>query len=389
MKKPLLITIGVLVLLLVLAVWGYLLFFGTPQNANEVFTDLGFGGESAPLEPLPDNSEPTATIEPTEINPDALRQLTLKPVAGFTFVGSSSSMVRYVEKGVGHVFELDLESGEEERVSGTTIPLVTEAIFSASGKSVALMAEVDYRRTIYVGFIKADSEETEFIELPAGAFDPHFVDDASLKLGITTANGTEGYEFDLTTEELTPLFTIPLRDVKIIWGDITNYVYPKASNRSQGALYEITNNTLSPLTEMTYGFRADIDGEAIVYTKIEDNEYLSLFTTPAAEDLSPLPVSFLPEKCSRLNSTTQIMWCGGGLSLAPQTIEDWYQGEVQFNDYIWRVSLSDQSATLFSNPEETGGRNIDIIDMSTDLFAEQLLFKNKIDNTLWLYDSTI
>ena len=45
MKKQIFIVAGTLIVVLLLAVWGYLFFFGTPESADDVFANLGLNGE--------------------------------------------------------------------------------------------------------------------------------------------------------------------------------------------------------------------------------------------------------------------------------------------------------------------------------------------------------
>jgi flagellar basal body-associated protein FliL len=46
MKKQLIIISGVGIILLLLAVWAYLLFFGTPKSSDELLNDLGLNNQS-------------------------------------------------------------------------------------------------------------------------------------------------------------------------------------------------------------------------------------------------------------------------------------------------------------------------------------------------------
>jgi hypothetical protein len=391
-KKSLLITAGIILILIILGVWGYLLLFGSPKGSSEVFANLGFG---SPTEITfdtnsPDDS-PQSTDDQADVSEKALRQLTLKPVAGFGFLGTDSTKVRYVERGVGHIFEIDLITGNETRVSATTIPLVTEAIFSPSGDSVALMTQVGYERNLYVGEINRGSDQTEFTELNGSAFDPHFENDTSMKVALNTEAGTDGYRFDLTDESLTKLFSLPLGDVRMIWHNQDVFTYPKPSNKLQGALYKVSQNRLAPITESVYSFSGDTNGQKIIYSNIESNQYNSYVKEIDSDETFVLPSLFIPEKCSRLRPDGESVWCANDVAgtYSADSIDAWYKGSLNYNDYLWRIDLDDQSSTLYSDMQGESGRQIDVSGLLTDNFDEKLLFKNKIDNTLWLYDSTI
>ena len=121
MNRKVLIGIGVVLIFIVLGVWVYLMIYGVPKNSDDVFANLGFG--SGPIDdslPPPITEEPTPTILDTETpDPEALRQLTVRPVAGATiFADGDTQYIRYAERGTGHVYEINIASGNESRISG-------------------------------------------------------------------------------------------------------------------------------------------------------------------------------------------------------------------------------------------------------------------------------
>ena len=110
MKNPLLITIGLVLIVLVLGVWLYLLFFGTPDTADEVFSDLGFDIASQPVNVVAPEI-PAASDTFVDTAGEKLRQITTRPVAGFvSFFSSSTDLVRYAERGTGHIYELNIST---------------------------------------------------------------------------------------------------------------------------------------------------------------------------------------------------------------------------------------------------------------------------------------
>src|SRR5258706_5577502 len=61
-----------------------------------------------------------------------LRKLVSAPVAGFTIISGTTTVVRYLEKDTGHIYDINLQ-GSNQRVTNTTIPRVYEAIFANDG----------------------------------------------------------------------------------------------------------------------------------------------------------------------------------------------------------------------------------------------------------------
>ena len=119
MNKPIFIIIGALIILVLIFIWVYLLFFGTPKTVTEVFTD--FGGSSETVIDQNNNIDLATTSDNTVINTERkkLRQLTTKQVAGFSEIDepitASLPSLYYVEMGTGHVYSIQLETGEEKR----------------------------------------------------------------------------------------------------------------------------------------------------------------------------------------------------------------------------------------------------------------------------------
>ena len=83
------------------------------------------------------------------------------------------------------------------------------------------------------------------------------------------------------------------------------------------------------------------------------------------------------------------MWCA-----APDTIpsgitypDDWYQGAVTFTDSLWELNLEAQEGVLVSDFTQTSGRTIDATNLASD--GAIVLFINRLDGTLWSFDSTL
>ncbi|MFT5037285.1 MAG: hypothetical protein ACI9VM_000864 [Candidatus Azotimanducaceae bacterium] len=390
MKKTLIISIGIICILVAAAVWIYLLFFGAPEQSDDVFTNLGIGGGDASVQ-VPTNQGEDAstedTVTPIAASKDALRQLTLKPVAGFGFVGSSSDLIRYAERGTGHVFEINVANGTEKRISGTTIPRVVDAVFEESGTSVVLIAENGYQRDIVAGYINEEENTIDLINLPTNSFDPKFTSDSVLRYAVVTDSGTDGFELDINANTPSKLFSIPLRDATFIWSEET-YAYNKPSAVLQGSLYHIDQSTLTPKTSGAFGFVGGVNDAYYFSSAIVKGESKSYATARATEARTELAVMFMPEKCVPDKTTTNLLWCASQLSLPDALfIDNWYKGAVQSEDFLWLVDIENGVAELLSDFLDESGRLIDVNKIEIDQSGTSPIFRNKIDNTLWLYDT--
>lgn len=387
MKKSFIITVGIVLLLLVLGAWMYLLFFGTPETSDDVFANLGFGNTSDTSIPTP--TEPTmGETAPFIDTKDALRQLTTRPVAGFGFVGTSSNIVRYAERGTGHVYEIEIDTGTEKRISGTTIPQVVEAVFSKSGNSVAFVSESDTERRVYVGEIQLEASSIDFLTLPPNAFEPHFENDTTVHYALPTNIGTDGYSIDIRNTNSVRIFSIPLREIHVIWGDYT-YVYNKPSQYSPGALYRI-GSSLTPITPQSFAYVGGVSGTHYFGSESVNGKIKSYALNQNTEAKTSLTLTYIPEKCAVVERSPDTMWCTSPVGeMGAPFLEDWYKGVTYSEDSLWTIDLTTGESLLHIMFLAESGRIIDVDTILASYDGYRPLFRNKLDGTLWLYDSTL
>ena len=94
-----------------------------------------------------------------------------------------------------------------------------------------------------------------------------------------------------------------------------------------------------------------------------------------------------PNKCVPSNKLSNVVYCGYELTSYDSNFPDnWYRGEQTFTDNIWSINLTTLSATQLVVPEKETGRQLDIIDLYNSPDGKMLYFRNKNDNTLWMYE---
>lgn len=389
MKKSLVVSIGIILILLVLCVWLYLLFFGTPKNSSDVFTNLGLETTARPAATDPVDTTP---LELPEDDPTLmldmskpLNQLTLRPVAGFGYVGTSSSHLRYIERGTGHMFEIDIDTGNERRISGTTVPRVVEGFFSPSGNSVAVVVETEDSQSVYVGRINAEAESVDLLSLPNGASQPTLLQDNAARYIRSTSVGTEGYEIDIDTGESVRLFSVPLKEITMIWNDDRTYLYNKPTRYATGALYQVEGG-LTPVLPAEFGFVGGVADQYYLSSYNENGYMTSYARRKDSKTPTRLTSSYVPEKCTTANDTR--MWCASPYNYQSSSfLEEWYRGETQPTDILWVVDMEYGNAQSVTNFLAESGRAVDIDRIIIDKNKQILAFRNKIDNTLWMYDT--
>jgi hypothetical protein len=391
MKKTLLIIGGALIVIIVVAIWVYLFMYGKPANSGEVFAKFGFGGRdtSGDIQPsVP--STPTDFESVVSTTPTKLRQLTTRPVGGAQFTDTG---IRYVEQGTGHVYDINLTSGEETLVSGTTIPQTTSATFSNDGTHLTITSLRAQGTETIVGTITMDAQnggEVDGVALPPEATEITFTEDGSgVYYAIKGTNGTIGYLFDIEKETSTEVFSIPLRDVHVLWGNPL-YVYTTPTATQTGFLYRVENkNRLTYMLQGLPGLTAVRYGEGVVVSSItRERSVLVALKEDGTKVEQALP--YIPEKCAVNPTDTTYVFCAVPINTSKGAFpDDWYMGTISYNDILWSMNTATGEATSMLNFLTESEQEMDVYHIGVKQDGMLLYFINKNDNTLWLYDRNV
>jgi hypothetical protein len=383
MKKTFII-LGIILLIIIGAVWAYLFMYGVPKSADEVFARF----QSDPGTPVFVGNESDSVVDVAPVTPEGalqrLRQLTTRPVAGAIAL---DGLMRYTERGTGHVYDINLRTGEERMVSGTTIPKTIRAVFSPSGDQIALTYIVAEEEEVMVGTLKASGGEGSLDgnTLPLGAREVAFTDASStVSYYLPSEGGGSAHAYNVLTQKSLELFTTPLTDVRIIWGKDT-YVYTTPSAVQIGYVYHIEGGTLGYLTQGGKGLSALAYTGGVIVTRSTEKGLSSTDITHGVE----IPViGLIPEKCTTSIRERGVLYCGAQTSFdsTKKYPDDWYKGVVSFSDTLFRIDAPSSTVQILSALEGESGRSIDIAQIGIDKNSEYLYFINKNDNTLWMFD---
>jgi len=389
MKKNILILIGILIILIVFGVWAYLFMYGKPTNTDEIFAQFGLGGDDA----TPVINPELSSVDVGSISNDSarqkLKQLTTRPVAGAVF---STSSIRYVEQGTGHVYEIDLQNGAEQLVSGTTIPQTTEATFSKDGEYVAITSYILSGKKTIVGTISQNENgdgSTEGVTLPLGATEIQFgTAPGTIQYLMRDTSGSLGYSYNIKKETSTQLFNIVLRDVHVLWGEPI-YVYTTPTSQQEGNLYKVSKNNLVYVAEGETGLIAFRYDEGVLLTTLASkNEQYFALTNDGKQISQSFPS--LPEKCVQNPAKARSVYCSIPFTIdTAEFPDDWYKGTISYSDLLWSIDIETGEATGLSEFLLESGREIDVSQIGTNDTGTYIWFINKNDNTLWMFDTTL
>jgi hypothetical protein len=397
MKRTLLIIGGLAIILLLVGIWMYILFTGTTSETVS-FADFDLGDTTDPTV-MPIENEPSTNSADLEEKPiERLRQLTTTPVAGFTQTTADDSaipVVRYVESGTGHIYEINLATEESKRISATTIPLTYRAAITPDGSHMFIQSDTGPRASFTIGTISSSSDRLTNYALDEAVVSFTATDENEFL--FATAGERVGQlqvkKLNPDTGDIKTLFTIPFMDATIAWHHTIagpHIVYPKTTRWLEGYVYSYTNGAVQRINATGYGLSAVGSTDSLIYSKVVDDVYqtFSMNTSKLVSDQTPL--TFIPEKCSFTHSRSSVAICGADFADPTSTMPDsWYRGNTTANDVLWEYNLNTQSAQLLVSPEKNTGRQIDLINPQFSPNDTNFFFQNKNDGTLWVYSYII
>lgn len=390
MKNTYLIIGGGTAVLLLLAIWAYLLIYGTPKPVENFFTDFSFGGgvTEEPFIPF----IPEAPDNQVDVASTPLRQLTVKPVIGFkevTSMNGGERVMLYAEAGTGHVFSINLTTGMETRLSNITIPNAQKAEFNTDGTLVAIRSGYGIQNSIELLTLAGENSATQETLLPK-MVDFNFSGEDNILFSEYTSSGLLGREYNTETGVSRTLFSVPFQNATIAWSlnaSTPHYVYPKPTAKLTGFLYRISNGIVVREQASGGGLTALANESYYIHTVTTARGPVSFVTERTNGVTRALSQIIQPEKCVFSSQNSDIIYCGyQEANLNYEFPDNWYKGLMSFADPVWEINVEKRIATRLVDTKKETGRELDIIGMDMSSEAKVLYFINKNDNTLWMYE---
>lgn len=372
-------------------VWVYLLLNGAPESMTEIREDI-FGAPAmqpittvtpqVPVDPVLDAGTRSVAIGAR------LAQLTDRAVAGAVVAQiASSTVIRYVEKGTGHIYEISLATGLEERISNTTIPRIVEAVWSPRGDTLVLVSDVEGVRgeTILANLSTTPGGAvTLAIENIETLRNPRF--GASGTFFFTTINergGTSAWARSTETGNTQKLFEVPFAEARVlwdVWDEREHYVFSRPALGFLGYLYRAEADRLIKIDEGYALSAARPLKDVLLVNKASDAGPYTLAIDILKGTSDFLRIQTLEEKCAGGTS----VWCATSDAAYSTSFPiSWYQGLVSYRDAFWEVREDGTDAPLF-DPESIAREPLDVTSL---MYGDgHLIFKNKIDDSLWIFN---
>ncbi len=304
--------------------------------------------------------------------------------------------LRYVEKATGHIYQTYADRISEKKFSDTTILRIHEAIFGNSAQAVIMRYLRPDESTIatFIGKLPADvlGADSGMNKLQ-GTFLPENVTDLSISkdstkmfylynlkdMGIGMVSTAFG-------ENRTQVMDLAFTEWLSIWSSDDNITLTsKASGKAPGYAYTLNSNTkeFNKILGGVYGLTTQIspDGRLILYSN--NQLALNIFNIETRE-ITPLSIRTLAEKCVWTKDST-VLYCAMPSFVGEGTFPDtWYQGEISFNDQLWKVELGTTPIETFLDPKfSPAGEELDIVNLTLSEDESYLFLMNKKDAYLW------
>ncbi len=432
MKKRNFILLIAILVLMALAVLVYFLAKGTPNTPSgegggviNFLSDLiPFGKKNKPPgdQPIDISDYRDETI--AEVGVLTLTKVSSMPVAGYgsfqkeRFVelpqvipGSPQSQadpnptapptefvaaLRYTDRATGNIFQTYADRINERKFIDMAIPKVGEAIYGNKASTVVVRYLRPDLETIasFVGRLPIDtlgadttSRKVEGSFLPENVTDLSWSSDMSEMLYLyDIQNNSIGIIADSAGENKQQIFDLPYTEWLSTWpnSDLITLT-TKASGKFPGFMY-----TFSPSSKDFRKVLGEINGlttltspNGIYVLYGNDNLDVSLYDMQTRERRA-LSVNTLPEKCVWGKDNITLYCAVPKLDELGSYPDSWYQGEVSFEDEIWKIDTGTFTETkILDLKDNTEKIELDAIKIGLSEDGDYLFFVNKKDSYLW------
>jgi len=320
-----------------------------------------------------------------------LRKISFKPVSGFGLFASSTTILRYVDKESGHIFETLSDDLKTTRITNTTIPGVFDSLWINEGSVVLrYLDDENDIQSFSAEIILGDNEENslvgDFFEKNIGQM---VILGESIFTLIDVGGGSSGIVSTPDLKKRSQVLETPLKEILIFsTNKNTISINTKPSYLVFGHLFLLNTptssfkNLLSDIKGLTSLVSPNLKN--VLYSQSESRGVsLWLFNTESLEK-TKLSFSTLPEKCVWSKNSSEMVYCGIPKNISFRELPDeWYKGGLSFSDEIWKINTETGERELLGDPQELVGEEIDLITLKLNDDDSYLVFVNKKDSNLW------
>ncbi len=412
MKKTLIILAILVVFILVFAGAWWFLMRGdegsvpdTADTGERTFNPFGMFSDDTGTTPDTGDTDTPGFSDTPSVRASALIKISDTPTAGVTaiqrLVGTSTEYaIRYVERETGHIYDYSLASGQATRVSNTTIPRVSEALFGNFGNTVVfrrIQEEDGETVESFLGRIAELSTSSPSESRLSGTFLPAntltvAVHPSQHQVFYTVKSPTGSNGFVVSDSGTRSVFSHPFYQWQSSWNaGSTIFLTTAPSGTVGGNTFSLnpSSGALGRVSSTTPGLTVlpNPDGTLLLLGRMGQNGAGVVAYTTATRQTTPLSIATLPEKCVWENTT--VVYCALPSNATQKLPDDWYQGSVSFIDTLWKIDTTNGTATYLLNPSDVVTEGLDMTHLSVSQDGTHLAFINKKDGSLWLVNLSL
>jgi hypothetical protein len=305
-------------------------------------------------------------------------------------VYATTSRIRYVEQGSGHIYEYDYASSTSRKLTNTTIPKTQEAYFLDNGSKVLLRYLDGTNRVIenYLASIPTSSVADKL----TGEFLPSNITAISVSPSTSeffyiakTSTGSIGNIYNVKSGVEKRVFVSAFSEWLPEWVSSGVFLTTKAHSSFPGFVYlqSIVKNTFVRVTSNKLGLTSlpNPDGSKLL---IGEGLNMSILNISNGNLVQAKGLYTLPEKCVWKN-TVDILCFGSDAPTEGNYPENWYQGKSYLADRLYSVSSITGDTLLLGTVYEMSGSDIaiDAVRITLSKDKKSLVLINKLDMTPW------
>lgn len=373
-------------------------FFSSENNGDgDDSTDIDFGFSSSSS----DNSQGSSSSSEFEAGLPILRLISDSPVAGgISFKRNDFTIIRFVDRGTGHIFETNDQSLENIMISNTTIPKVPEAVWTRNGQTVVFRyldennVILSFSANILTATTSQDvSKNAKSVFLPS-SIEQLSANPTSDKIFylINDAEGPVGSVSEVNGLKKKIIFQSPIKEWLTSWtNDKTITLVAKPSANVPGHMFflnvktGVTDKIMTGINGLT-SLVSD-NAKNILYSESVGGSVKLKYRNIANGNDGDFSFKTLPEKCVWSKIEEFVAYCAVPEAIPSGEYPDiWYQGLMSFTDSVWKVNVKTGSSELVMDIQRETGNDIDIMNPFLSDDDDYLLFMNKKDLTFWSLD---
>lgn len=298
--------------------------------------------------------------------------------------------IRFIERQSGNIYSFRLHDRLLNRISNRTLPGIQEAAWTTDGARAFaryLTRSADGTERVETYALSADGGEGYFLEPGFGAV---AVSGTSTVFSLLpNSSGSIGTLSAPDGTQIRTLFSSVLSRLSAGFSGSELVVTTLGSSGLDGYAFLVSRadgsftRLLGPLRGLAT--LPNPTGGSVLYSYVSQGRMYLQVLDLASRTSVALPLATLAEKCAWAPGGRQI-YCAIPTNATGNLPDEWYQGARSFSDRIWRIDLDTRLATLLVDPVQVGEVSIDAIALTVDSQSDALVFTNKTDGSLWVYD---